>query len=196
MSQSSSSFRLIQRHLFSFGGKSGDKVGADRRIRPRGLDPLDRAHRVGAAVAALHPLQDHVVAGLKRQMEMRHQPRLAGDQLEQRARRSRCCRARTGAGAVRRGSAASRRWQSAAETALIIGDVDAGEHDFLRAAVDLARDGVADRLEGQGDAWPARLPDRAEGAAMVAAGLHRDEASDVAMEARDWRHDVICRESC
>ena len=47
------------------------------------LDPLDRPHRLGAAVAALHALEDQVVAGLQRQMEMRHQARLAGDQLEQ-----------------------------------------------------------------------------------------------------------------
>ena len=76
-------FQSVERHFFSFGGKSGDEVGADGRIGARGLDPLDRAHRVGAAVAALHALEDHVVAGLQRQMEMRHQPRLAGDQLEQ-----------------------------------------------------------------------------------------------------------------
>ena len=77
-------FQAVERHFFSFGGKSGDEVGADRRVGPRGLDPLDRAHRIGAAVAALHALEDHVVAGLERQMEVRHQPRLAGDQLEQR----------------------------------------------------------------------------------------------------------------
>ena len=39
--------------------------------------------RLGAAVAALHALQDHVVAGLKRKVEVRHQPRLARDQFEQ-----------------------------------------------------------------------------------------------------------------
>ena len=38
----------------------------------------------GAAVAALHPLEDQVVAGLQRQMEMGQQPRLARDQLHQR----------------------------------------------------------------------------------------------------------------
>ena len=64
-----------------------------------------------------------------------------------------------------------------AEAAVVIGDVDAGQHDLLRAAVDLARDRVADRLERQRAARPARLPDRAEGAAMVAAGLDRDEAA-------------------
>jgi hypothetical protein len=35
--------------------------------------------RVGARMPALHALQDHVVAGLKRQMQMRHQPLLLGE---------------------------------------------------------------------------------------------------------------------
>ncbi len=39
------------------------------------LMPVDDVDRVGAAVAALHPLEDQVVAGLQREMEMRHQPR-------------------------------------------------------------------------------------------------------------------------
>ena len=76
-------FQGVPRHVFSFGGKSRDQVGADRCVRPRRLDPLDHAHRVRTAVAALHSLEDHVVAGLKRQVEMRHQPRLAGDQLDE-----------------------------------------------------------------------------------------------------------------
>ena len=38
---------------------------------------------VGARVAALHALEDHVVAGLQRQMQMRHQPRVVGERIEQ-----------------------------------------------------------------------------------------------------------------
>ena len=34
-------------------------------------------------MAALHPLEDHVVAGLQRQVDMRHHARFAGDQVEQ-----------------------------------------------------------------------------------------------------------------
>ena len=34
-------------------------------------------------MAALHALQDQIVAGLQRQMQMRHQPRLAGKRVEQ-----------------------------------------------------------------------------------------------------------------
>ena len=36
-----------------------------------------------AEVPALHPLQDQVVAGLERQMEVRHDPLLLGQQREQ-----------------------------------------------------------------------------------------------------------------
>ncbi len=45
--------------------------------------PSDGAQCVGAAVAPLHTLQNHVVARLQRQVEVRHEPRLARDQLEQ-----------------------------------------------------------------------------------------------------------------
>ena len=39
--------------------------------------------RVGARMAALHALEDQVVAVLQREMQMRHQPRLVGDRVEQ-----------------------------------------------------------------------------------------------------------------
>ena len=35
------------------------------------------------AMATLHPLQDHVVAGLQRQVQMRHQTRLLGEAGEE-----------------------------------------------------------------------------------------------------------------
>ena len=57
------------------------------------------ADRVGAQVPPLHALQDHVVAGLQRQMQMRHQPRLLGDARASAARRPRPDRSTTGAGA-------------------------------------------------------------------------------------------------
>jgi hypothetical protein len=62
---------------------------------------------------------------------------------------------------------------------VVIGDIDAGEDDFLRASVDLAGDGVADCFEWQRNARPTCLPDGAKGAAVVAAGLDPDEALDV-----------------
>jgi hypothetical protein len=40
-----------------------------------------RVRRLGAAVAALHALEDHVVARLKAHVEVRHEARLAGDDV-------------------------------------------------------------------------------------------------------------------
>ena len=48
-------------------------------VRPEAADLFGEADRVGAAVPALHALQDQVVAVLQRQMEVGHQPRLVGD---------------------------------------------------------------------------------------------------------------------
>ena len=60
--------------------RSAPIVASGRALRDR----VDRRDRLRAAMAPLHPLQDQIVAGLQRQMEMRHQPRLAGDQFHQR----------------------------------------------------------------------------------------------------------------
>src|SRR6185437_14822293 len=72
----------------------------------------------------------------------------------------------------------------------IIRNVDAGEHDLLCPPVDLASDGIADDLERKRDTRAACLPDRAEGTAMVAARLDRNEAPHMSLES-SWRHDVI-----
>ena len=39
--------------------------------------------RVGARMPPLHALEDEIVAGLQRQMQMRHQARLVGERVEQ-----------------------------------------------------------------------------------------------------------------
>src|SRR5947208_15072324 len=124
-------------------------------------------------------------------MEMWHQPRLAADQLHQRA---------IDFDAVQRRQAQTPQPRltgkqvlaKLSQAALVVSDVHAGEDDFLRAAVDLARYRIADCFKRERHAWSARLPDRTEGATVVAARLHRDEAADVPHEpSRHWRHDVI-----
>ena len=50
---------------------------------PQPAHLLAERDRIGARMAALHALEDHVVAGLQRQMQMRHQPRLVGERIEQ-----------------------------------------------------------------------------------------------------------------
>jgi len=54
----------VREHRLRLGRETGDQVGADGNLGSRGLDALDQADRVGAQVPPLHPLQDHVVAGL------------------------------------------------------------------------------------------------------------------------------------
>ncbi len=63
-------------HRLGLGRKAGDQVGAEGGVGAHGADLAHQLQGVGAAVAALHPLQDHVVAGLQRQVQVGHQPRL------------------------------------------------------------------------------------------------------------------------
>ena len=73
----------VLEHRLGLGRKAGDEVGAEHHLRPRGPHRGAEGDRVVAAVPPLHPLQDHVVARLQRQVQVRHQPRLAGDRLDQ-----------------------------------------------------------------------------------------------------------------
>ena len=45
--------------------------------------PPDQRDGKIAVVPPLHPFQDQIVTGLKRQMDMRHEARFAGDDVEQ-----------------------------------------------------------------------------------------------------------------
>ena len=73
---------IVGMHGRVLGGKARDKVCADGDLRARTAQPLCERDRLRAAVAALHPLQDHVAARLQREVHMRHDPRLASDQFE------------------------------------------------------------------------------------------------------------------
>ena len=74
----------IRGRRLALGREAGDQVGADRQAGPRCLEPFDRSNRIGPAMPPLHPLEDQVVAGLQREVEMWQQARLARDQLHQR----------------------------------------------------------------------------------------------------------------
>ena len=50
---------------------------------PARAQALDQRDGIGARMAALHPLEDQVVAVLQREMEVRHDARFAGEQFEQ-----------------------------------------------------------------------------------------------------------------
>ncbi len=72
-----------RKHFLRLGRKACDNVGAERDVRPQ--PPHLRAELDGmlSRMPALHALENEVVAGLQRQMQMRHQPFVIGDDIEQ-----------------------------------------------------------------------------------------------------------------
>ena len=69
--------------VLGLGREAGDDVGAEHHVGPQPPHLLAERDRVGAQMPPLHALEDQVVAGLQRQMQMRHQPRLVGERIEQ-----------------------------------------------------------------------------------------------------------------
>ncbi len=69
----------ILKHRLGLGGEAGDEVGPENHVRAQPTDLVAEADRVGAQVAPFHPLEDHVVAGLERQVQMRHQSVFLGE---------------------------------------------------------------------------------------------------------------------
>ena len=53
-------------HLVSLGRKPGYDVSAIGNVRPPRANRMTKRNRLFARMAAFHPLQNHVVAGLKR----------------------------------------------------------------------------------------------------------------------------------
>ncbi len=123
-------------HRLGLGRKAGDQIGAEDHVGAKCAHLLAEANGVGAEVPPLHPLQDHVVAGLQRQVEMRHQPLFLGDRPHQVV---------VGLDAVDGGKPqpleaghhledrqrpARRGWALPGRSRAIGGDIDAGQHDF------------------------------------------------------------------
>ena len=125
----------------------------------------------------------------KRQMQMRHQPRLARRARRAGRRRPRPNRSRTAAAAPvparRLQDALDQRAERARRRSRVAGDVDAGEHDLAVAVV-----GKPAHLRHHlGHRQRARIAaaerDDAEGAAVVAAVLHLHEGARAAFDAVD-----------
>ena len=95
-----------------------------------------------ARMPPLHALEDEIVAGLQRQMQMRHQPRLVAPAHRADRRRPPPNRSRTAAAARVRARPCRMRLTSApsrsAASRAVAGDIDAGEHDFAIAVRDQA----------------------------------------------------------
>ena len=83
MSASSTKSQGFGEQRLGFGREAGDQVGADGDAGPQARARAMTASASAREMPALHALQDQVVAGLQRQMQMRHQPRLLGDQPPQ-----------------------------------------------------------------------------------------------------------------
>ena len=167
---------------------------APNTMSGRSARALRRRSAIASArrVAALHALQDQVVAGLQRQMQMRHQPLFLGERAHQSRHRPRSNRARRcAAAAVRARGAGSARTSAPSfgvpgRSGPIGGEIDAGQHDFAIAALDQAR-GSARPLRPIGDRarGAAAVGNDAEGAAVVAAVLHLHEGAGAAFKAVD-----------
>ena len=70
-------------HRLGLGREAGDDVAAEHDVGPQPPHLIAERDRVGAQVPPLHALEDEIVAGLQRQMQMRHQPRVVGEGVEQ-----------------------------------------------------------------------------------------------------------------
>ena len=177
-------------HLLGLGREAGDDVGAEHHVGPQPPHRVAERDGVGARMPPLHALEDQVVAGLQRQMQMRHQPRLVGERVEQIA---------VGLDRIDRGQPQPLKLRHVLEDLLhqraeprrarqvraVAGDVDAGEHDLAIAALDQPahlRHHLAHRHRAR---IAAAEGNDAEGAAVVAAVLHLHEGAGVAVDAVD-----------
>ena len=70
-------------HLLGLGRKARDDIGAERDVRPQPPHLRAEIDGVVARMPPLHPLQNQIVARLQRQMQMRHQPLVIRDHVEQ-----------------------------------------------------------------------------------------------------------------
>ncbi len=70
-------------HILALGGKYRDDVGSECDVGPQPPHLRAKLNRIGSRMPPLHPLQNEIVAGLQRQMQMRHQPFVIRDDVEQ-----------------------------------------------------------------------------------------------------------------
>ncbi len=71
------------KHLLGLGRKARDDIGTERKVGPQPPHLRAEIDRLLAGMPPLHPLQNQIVAGLQRQMQMRHQTFIACDHIEQ-----------------------------------------------------------------------------------------------------------------
>ena len=74
----------VLEHGFGLGRETGDHVGPEGDFGPGRLQAFAQGDGVVAQMAALHALEDHVVAGLQGEVQIGRDPGLAGNGFEQR----------------------------------------------------------------------------------------------------------------
>ena len=167
--------------------RSAPKAISGRRRRKFGAE----GDAVGAAVAALHPLQDQVVARLQRQMQIGREPFLLGEGREQIG---------VGLDAIDRGQAKARQVRQFAQ------QPPHQPAELRRARRDRAPQEVRSTPVSTISLWPVSTNLRAcartssggdrargaapggndaEGAAMVAAVLHGEKSAGMALDGRE-----------
>ena len=176
--------------LVRFGGEAGDDIGAEGGVRAQPADVLAKGDGILARMAALHPLQNEIVAMLQREMEMRHEARLGRDRLHQ---------VFIGLDGIDRGKAQpvefryvpQDRAHQPAEARLarqvrsVAGQIDAGQHDLAIAVFGEPLDLVDCRTHRHGARIATAIGDDAERAAVVAAILHLHEGARAALDGVD-----------
>ena len=63
----------LREHPVGFCREPGNQVGTEDDVRPQPAGLVTEGNGLGAGVAPLHPLEDHVVARLQAEMQMGHQ---------------------------------------------------------------------------------------------------------------------------
>ena len=172
------------------GREADDHVAVDRDARDRVADAADGRGVVGREVAAAHPPKDAVVAGLERQVEMRHRPRRAvGPDAEQLVvdvlrldRREaepldrRLVEDPSNEAGQRQGRAGVGAAEAALRPAAVVRpDVDPGQDDLAMARAQRASDVEQHGLRGEAPLRAARRRDDAVGAEERAAVLDLHE---------------------
>ncbi len=180
----------VAEHVLGLGRESGDEIGTEDDVGAQPARLRAEADGIAAHVAALHALQDEIVAGLQGKMQVRHEAGLGRNCVHEIAVRLHL---------IDRGQAQARKAGHMLQDLLdeasergatgkpraIRRDVDARQHDLAAAAVDEPGD-LGDDLAGRNRSRrPAPVGDDAERAAMIAPVLHLDVGACPRSEAVD-----------
>ena len=71
------------KHGICFGRKACNQISAEDHVRTFLPQAQAKSDRVFTQVTALHAFENHIVARLKRQMQMRHDPMILGNGINQ-----------------------------------------------------------------------------------------------------------------